>query len=124
MRSIQRYHMAQVNCDDIGYNFVVGGDGAVYVGRGWDIRGEHTYGFNAKSIGIGFIGTFSDVAPPKHQLNAAQKILDEGVKLEKLITDYKLYGQRQLTATESPGEAFYRIILKWEHWTNKIPENI
>lgn len=44
--------------NDIGYNFLVGGDGAVYVGRGWDDEGAHTLGHNKRSIGIAFIGDF------------------------------------------------------------------
>lgn len=108
--------------NDIGYNFVVGGDGAVYVGRGWDIRGEHTYGFNARTIGIAFIGTFSNVAPPKKQLIAAQKIIEEGVKLKYLNVDYKLFGQNQLMdGWESPGEELYKIIRTWDHWSSQTP---
>jgi hypothetical protein len=29
---------------DIAYNFMVGGDGAVYEGRGWDKQGAHSEG--------------------------------------------------------------------------------
>ncbi len=29
---------------DIGYNFLIGGDGNVYEGRGWDRQGSHTIG--------------------------------------------------------------------------------
>ena len=36
---------------DIGYNFVVGEDGNVYEGRGWNSVGAHTYGYNNRSIG-------------------------------------------------------------------------
>ena len=125
MRSIQKFHMEVQKCNDIGYNFVVGGDGAVYVGRGWDIRGEHTYGFNARTIGIAFIGTFSNVAPPKKQLIAAQKIIEEGVKLKYLSADYKLFGQNQLMdGWESPGNELYKIIRTWGHWSSQTPAPI
>lgn len=29
--------------DDLSYAFVIGGDGNVYEGRGFGIRGEHSY---------------------------------------------------------------------------------
>ena len=45
--------------DDIGYNFLVGEDGNVYVGRGWGARGAHSVKYNAKSIGICIIGDFT-----------------------------------------------------------------
>lgn len=38
--------------------FLIGGDGNVYEGCGWTHEGAHTYGYNKKSIGIGFIGNF------------------------------------------------------------------
>lgn len=91
--------------DDIGYNFLIGGDGAAYVGRGWDIQSTLTKGYNANSIFIAFIGTFSKVVPPKHQLYAAQKLIEVGGEQEKLTPNYALYGQRQLVPTESPGLA-------------------
>lgn len=106
--------------DDIGYNFLVGGDGAVYVGRAWDNQGAHTKGYNVKSICVAFIGTFTKEPPPQQQLRAAQKIIAEGVKLKKLSKDYKLYGHRQLMASESPGEALYKIIKTWDHWSDTI----
>lgn len=39
--------MESKNWDDIGYNFLVGGDGEVYEGRGWDKQGAHTKGESA-----------------------------------------------------------------------------
>lgn len=117
---IQTFHMESRRWDDIGYNFLVGGDGAVYVGRGWDIQGAHTKGYNVKSICIAFIGTFNKIVPPERQLYAARKLMEEGVKLGKLTPDYKLFGHRQLISSESPGSALYDIIKKWDHWTEKI----
>lgn len=38
------------------YNFLVGGDGLIYEGRGWGKKGAHTFGFNSQSVGIAFIG--------------------------------------------------------------------
>lgn len=105
--------------DDIGYNFLVGGDGSAYEGRGWDKEGAHTKGFNKRSICIAFIGTFNKVIPPQRQLIAAQMLIDQGVKMGKLEPDYQLYGHRQLIPSESPGAALYDIIKKWPHWTEE-----
>ncbi|XP_043866076.1 peptidoglycan-recognition protein LC isoform X7 [Drosophila mojavensis] len=118
---VQNFHMDGWNWDHIGYNFLVGGDGLVYEGRGWDVQGAHTKGYNTDSIGISFIGTFVKIRPSDAQLYACQKLLEEGVRLKKLAPDYKLYGHRQLSATESPGDVLYRIIQTWPHWTNKKP---
>lgn len=103
--------------DDISYNFLVGGDGYGYEGRGWAIEGQHSQGFNAKSICIAFIGIFTDVVPPEQQLVAAKKLIERGVKLGQVIADYKLLGHCQVKATLSPGQALYRIIRTWDHWS-------
>ena len=55
-------------------------------------------------------------------INVGFLLYQEGVKLGKLIPDYKIYGHRQLIASESPGAAFYDLIKTWSHWTDKIPE--
>lgn len=118
VRTIQTFHMESKNWDDIGYNFVVGGDGAVYEARGWDKEGAHTRGFNKKAICIAFVGTFIDVQPAARQLHAARQLIEEGLLNGKLSPDYTLYGHRQLIASESPGEQLYRIIQTWPHWAN------
>lgn len=120
VQAIQRYHIESRRFDDIAYNFLVGGDGFVYVGRGWDFQGAHTKGFNANSICIAFIGTFDNYAPTEPQLYAAKKLIEEGVKLKKLPEDYALYGHRQLTPTQSPGTVLFNIIKTWEHWTEVV----
>ncbi|XP_011156168.1 peptidoglycan-recognition protein LC isoform X2 [Solenopsis invicta] len=118
VRIAQTYHIESKNWSDIGYNFLVGGDGRAYVGRSWDHVGAHSYNFNSRSIGISFIGTFNKVVPPKTQLHAAQKIIEIGVKNEKISPDYKLLGHRQVSpGTLSPGDALYNEIKKWPHWS-------
>lgn len=43
VRNIQNYHIS-IDFGDIGYNFLVGGDGRAYEGQGWDKVGAHTIG--------------------------------------------------------------------------------
>ncbi|XP_017005512.2 peptidoglycan-recognition protein LC isoform X3 [Drosophila takahashii] len=117
---VQSFHMDSWDWDHIGYNFLVGGDGRVYEGRGWDYVGAHTKGYNTGSVGISFIGTFTKRKPNERQLKACQLLLEEGVRLKKLTPNYRLYGHRQLSATESPGEELYKIIQTWPHWSHEI----
>ncbi|XP_055913809.1 peptidoglycan-recognition protein LC-like [Eupeodes corollae] len=119
-RFIQTFNMESRSFDDIRYNFLVGGDGNVYVGRGWDKVGAHTKGYNDHSLGIALIGTFNKWTPPVEQLNATKWLLDKGVRLNKLDPDYKVYGSRQLDFSDSPGEALYKLIQKWPHWSNDV----
>lgn len=99
---------------------MAGGDGAIYVGRGWNKQGAHTKGYNVKSICFAFIGTFNKDLPPQRQLTAVQNMIKEGIKLKKLSNNYKLYGHRQLMASESPGAALYEVIKKWDQWSDVI----
>ncbi|KAH9518929.1 Peptidoglycan-recognition protein SC2 [Bulinus truncatus] len=47
VRSYQNYHMDTNGWSDIGYSFLIGGDGSVFEGRGWDKVGAHTQGYNS-----------------------------------------------------------------------------
>lgn len=57
LRQIRADHMRR-KFRDIGYNFLIGGDGRIYEGLGFGIRGEHAPRYNSQSIGIAFIGNF------------------------------------------------------------------
>jgi hypothetical protein len=62
LRAMQEDHVESDGWDDIGYNFVVDRCGTIYEGRaggvGRPVRGAHTKGFNADSVGIAALGTF------------------------------------------------------------------
>lgn len=120
MRMIQTFHMKSLDFTDIGYNFLIGGDGQVYVGRGWHSQGQHVKGYGAVSVSIAFIGTFIHVTPKKKQLWAARRLMEEGVRLHKLHADYHIYAHRQLSATESPGEKLYQLITHWPRWSADV----
>jgi N-acetylmuramoyl-L-alanine amidase len=62
-RGIQDWHINGNGWCDIGYSFLVGGDGNVYEGRGWDEIGAHTGGFNSQGYGVCFLGSFTSQLP-------------------------------------------------------------
>jgi len=117
MQIIQAYHMKSLGWVDIGYNFLVGGDGQVYVGRGWHIQGQHVSGYGAISVSIAFIGTFVNVEPSTRQIEAAKRLMDEGVRLHRLHPDYHIYAHRQVSPTESPGQKLFELMKKWPRFT-------
>lgn len=55
--------------DDIGYNFLVGEDGNVYEGRGWDNVGAHAKDFNSQSMGVCILGTYTSKYIFEFQIN-------------------------------------------------------
>ena len=69
LRGIQDYHMFTNGWSDIGYSFLVGGDGELYEGRGWNAEGAHTLGFNTVGYGTCFIGDFMEKPPEPDSIN-------------------------------------------------------
>ena len=41
----------------------MGGDGRLYEGRGWNVVGAHTSGYNSVGYAVSFIGDFMETAP-------------------------------------------------------------
>lgn len=105
---------------DIGYNFIVGSDGYIYVGRGWEKVGVHTSGFNHHSMAIAFIGDFRTDIPNNQMISSAIRLLDFGTKRNKLSKVYQLFGQCQLHSAfpYSPGKNVIKVIREWPHWNS------
>ncbi|CAM4977864.1 unnamed protein product [Rotaria socialis] len=93
IQSFQRHHLKNPDWDDIGYNFVVGSNGHVFEGRGWNHTGSHCKGYNPKSIGIGVIGDFSKVSPSKSTLNAVQSLINCGITYGFIQKNYTVLGR-------------------------------
>ncbi|XP_015605015.1 uncharacterized protein LOC107272405 [Cephus cinctus] len=117
VRSFQNYHMDTKHWGDIGYNFLVGEDGNIYEGRGWNKRGAHAVDYNSKSVGICFIGNYKNRQPSNAAVKAAKNLIDHGVSQGYISQTYKLIGHKQAASTECPGTQLYEIIKTWPNWT-------
>lgn len=111
--TIQSYHISAKHMFDIGYNFLIGGDGNIYVGRGWDAVNFH----NKDSIDISFVGNFVFDRLNDKMIDAGKKLLHQGLELGKLTSKYKLLGHNQTMATLSPGPNVYSVIRQWAHFS-------
>ncbi|XP_051254205.1 peptidoglycan recognition protein 5 [Dicentrarchus labrax] len=108
--NIQRVHMTERGFDDIGYNFLVGGDGTVYEGRGWGVVGAHSKGNNHDSVGIAFMGNFNNDTPSTEEISSVKQLLQAGVSEGFLHSEYVLFGHRDLANTECPGAKLYAAL--------------
>nr|WAQ69892.1 peptidoglycan recognition protein [Eisenia andrei] len=124
VRGIQNFHMDTRGWNDIGYSFLIGGDGRVYEGRGWDIVGAHTLGYNSVALGFCIIGDYTASLPSDAAIQAAKNVIKCGVDKGYIIESYELFGHRDGGYTECPGDALYHLIHSWPNFSRrKIPKH-
>ncbi|XP_065362615.1 peptidoglycan-recognition protein LC-like isoform X4 [Calliphora vicina] len=120
VRITQTFNIESQQQDDIIYNFLIGGDGNVYEGRGWDNRGSVIKGFNDDSISLAYIGSFKKQSPSYKQLNVTKLLLEDGVRKKKLSSNYKIVGANKLdpTSVATIADALYKSFENWPHWSD------
>ncbi|KAJ8929938.1 hypothetical protein NQ314_017303 [Rhamnusium bicolor] len=99
VKTIQTSHFSKpILSLDIGYNFLIGGDGNIYVGRSWDIQNFH----KKDSIGISFLGNFNFDKFTDDMIDAVRKLIRQGLELKILTDDYILVGENQTNSKNVP----------------------
>ncbi|XP_054265101.1 peptidoglycan-recognition protein SC2-like isoform X1 [Macrosteles quadrilineatus] len=92
LKRAQRYNMSIQNQRDIRYNFMVGGDGFVYEGRGWGqppLLPREFARVNSESVVIGFMGFFNSVQElPNIMFKSGQTIVANGVRCRFIERDF------------------------------------
>ncbi|XP_058456824.1 uncharacterized protein LOC131434187 [Malaya genurostris] len=120
VRFIQERHISSMNLGDIAYNFLIGGDGNVYEGRGWLKVGAFLRGQNSRSEGIAFIGDYRRLQPTQAQMETLDILLKNGTKTRYLTDKFKLYGARQWEPTDSPGNMLYKRLVQHPNWSDEL----
>ncbi|XP_042244851.1 N-acetylmuramoyl-L-alanine amidase-like [Thunnus maccoyii] len=122
MRAMQRFHQEDRSWNDIGYNFVVGSDGYVYEGRGWNLHGIHTRGHNSRGYGVSIIGNYTATLPSRHAMDLLRhQLVRCAVDGGRLVANFTIHGHRQMVNyTACPGDAFFSEIRKWEHFKETV----
>ena len=146
LQSMEIHHIDDMGWNDIGYNFVVDRCGNIYEGRaggvGRAVRGAHTKGFNAGSVGIAALGHFGgDEEPPRPMLEAIASVvawkLPPGVdprgQVRMTSTSNKslfpkgttvkldvISGHRDGYDTECPGDALYGTLPKLRDMVTRL----
>lgn len=105
-----------IGWSDIGYSFLVGEDGRIYEGRGWDRVGAHTKGYNSVALALSFMGSYMTHNPGSAALDAASAWLSCAVSKGMITSSYKLYGHRDAGSTDCPGDSLYALIRTWSHY--------
>ncbi|XP_034099120.1 peptidoglycan-recognition protein LE [Drosophila nasuta] len=118
IRDIQCFHIESRGWNDIAYNFLIGCDGNIYEGRGWQAVGAHTLGYNRIALGVSFVGCFMRELPTQDALNMCRNLLARGVEDGYIDPDYRLICHCQCNSTESPGRMLFEEIQTWPHFYN------
>ncbi len=133
VRTIWVAHVRGNGWNDIGYNYLVDPDGAIYEGRagGDGVLGAHFSGVNSGTMGVALLGHYSWVEPPQPGLGSLRRLLAwqaEKWKLDaggqgthaasqlplKLISGHRDAGlsPRATSRTECPGNGLYAALVE------------
>jgi len=100
---VKAIQVANNHLKDIPFNFLIGGDGRVYEGRGFLFQGESMANISLNSIGISvaFIGTFNNQQPNQTQVHAFSVFIDLSVSKDWITQSYFILLQDQLENREN-----------------------
>lgn len=98
---IREWHKAR-GWKDVGYHYVVEGDGEIKIGRPLPDTGAHVRSRNRNAIGICVVGNNTDSFQRWLPLQIA--VLLDLIKAVRLLwPDIKICGHRDLASTQCPG---------------------
>jgi hypothetical protein len=75
MRGIQEFHQDDRGWGDIGYHFVLDGEGRIFEGRHADIMGAHAGGANKDNVGISLMGNYNNDAVSEGQKTSLRRLI-------------------------------------------------
>lgn len=122
IRDVQFYHQLELSWWNLAYNFMIGNDGRVYAGRGFEVVGSHTYTFNSVSYGIAFIGWFEHKCPSIASLRVVKEFINCMSKNKYISEAYSVHAHRDLRTNHSeiPGAILYDLMHNWPHYNGLI----
>ncbi|KAM9106727.1 LOW QUALITY PROTEIN: peptidoglycan recognition protein 3-like [Megaptera novaeangliae] len=88
LRGLQSRSVYNKGRCDVAYIFLVGDNGRVYEGVGWNIQGMHAQGYNNVSLGLTFFGNKLGSRPSPAALSAAEDLIFYAIKKGHLSLRY------------------------------------
>ncbi|XP_049962046.1 uncharacterized protein LOC126482114 [Schistocerca serialis cubense] len=116
LRTLQEVAVHGRGLEDIHYNFLVGGSGCVFEGRGWDVRPGLPRSCDDSSVAVAFVGAHHDHPPTAQAVEAFHQLMAVGEREGHLSADWRLLAHCQLHDTDSPGRALYQLLKTWPRW--------
>ncbi|KAK2140412.1 hypothetical protein LSH36_1366g00051 [Paralvinella palmiformis] len=95
--------------DYMRYNFLIGQDGMIYEGRGWNVGKEQADREDETSIDVAMIGDFNSRMPNQASQTALNKLMMCSITSGKLASDIKISSSPKMA-----GKAFYSLLKRCE----------
>lgn len=131
VRNIYIFHTQSNGWNDIGYNFVIAQNGAIFEGRdgqgrmdGDNVLGAHFCGKNGSTMGICLLGNYMTAEPPQAALLSLHRLIAWKMEKENLTNPFGraihlpgtsqqstigvVSGHRDGCSTDCPGDNVYR----------------
>jgi hypothetical protein len=120
--SIYNDHVFNNGWSDIGYNWLIAPTGVLYQGRDFDKQGAHFCGYNAGTMGVCMMGTYTNVQPTLNALNTLEQLLAWKCCLNELDPSeiayhnssnsnlFRISGHRDGCNTMCPGDQLYALL--------------
>jgi peptidoglycan recognition protein LC len=109
------------NLKDIPFNFLIGGDGNAYEGRGFTHEGEipesnSTSSFNDVGIIVAFIGTFDKQRPSETQISTFKAFLENSLGKDFVTRNFALVAQDQVTNSNLPALGLLEVLKEFDEF--------
>jgi hypothetical protein len=113
IQDIQRVHMRDKGCGDIGYHFLIDPEGRIWQGRSLQYQGAHAFGSNnVGNIGICLFGNFNVERPDPRALAALERLTDALCERHHIARS-QVFGHRQMRGTECPGDRLMAWVARY-----------
>lgn len=117
--AIQQDHLRR-EMDDIGPNYLIGGGGLVFEGRGANVKGAMVRSWNHKSISIMFLGDYTVDTADDEQMQRFKLLLERLQSQGVLTGSYDIFGKCQIdTQTYTPGPNLMMKIKDFPNWNSR-----
>ncbi|XP_067004076.2 peptidoglycan-recognition protein 3 [Anabrus simplex] len=113
LEEMEQLHINGLHEPQIGWNFLIGGDGIVYEGRGWDLASFFQASRKKSFLGVCFLGNYNNSELLPTQLVALQELMHRGMTIRKVAHNYKLMAVGHGKFTDEPSKNLLKVVNSW-----------
>lgn len=116
---IAEYHVNNLQWPGIGYHFAIDDQGVIYRTNALETISYHAGDINRSSVGICFLGNFTDAVPTSAQLESGGKLVAWLVQ-ELKLTNGEIKGHKEFMNTQCPGKQW----LEGQQWKRMLQARV